>query len=70
VNMPVMDGLEATRAIRSLNHKNTRAVPIIALTAAHEETEIEMCFDSGMSGFVEKPVSYDKLLAVITEHCL
>jgi len=70
VYMPVMDGLEATAAIRGLRLKSARTIPIIALTGSTEESEIEMCFKSGMNDYIEKPISCEKLLAVVTEHSL
>jgi len=70
VYMPVMNGLDATRAIRNLGFSSIRNLPIIALTAATDESEIELCFKSGMDDYIEKPISYDKLLAVITAHFL
>jgi len=68
VQMPGMDGLEATRTIRSLSCERAREIPIIAVTGGVEEREIELCLEAGMDDFIEKPMSYDKLLAVIAEH--
>jgi len=69
VHMPVMDGLTATKALRSLSCENARVVPVIALTATTEEAEIEKCLNAGMNDFLEKPMSYDKFLVLATEHC-
>jgi len=69
VQMPVMDGLEATKTIRHLNCKNAREIPIIAATANVEEKEIELCLEAGMNDFIEKPIAYDKMLAAAAEHC-
>ena len=70
IQMPVMNGLDATRAIRGLPCENARAIPIVALTASAEEDEIKICFEAGMNDYIEKPMAYDKLLGVIAEHCL
>jgi len=70
VQMPVMNGLEATKIIRSLDCENARDIPVIALTAATEDTEIELCLEAGMNGFLEKPMPYDKLLVLAAKHCL
>ena len=70
VQMPVMDGLEATRTIRSLDCENARNVPVIALTATTDEAEIELCLKAGMDDFLEKPMPYDKFLVLAAEHCL
>jgi len=69
VNMPVMDGLESTRIIRSLDCANARDVPIIALTATTNEAEIEQCLKAGMHDYLEKPMPYDKFLVLAAEHC-
>ena len=70
VQMPVMDGLEATKTIRGLDCENAREVPIIALTATTEEAEIEMCLKAGMNDFLEKPMPYEKFLVIAAEHCV
>jgi len=69
VQMPVMDGLEATRTIRRLSFENAREIPIIAVTASAEEKEIELCLKAGMNDILEKPIAYEKMLAVAAEHC-
>jgi CheY-like chemotaxis protein/HPt (histidine-containing phosphotransfer) domain-containing protein len=56
VQMPVMDGLEATRAIRSWEAKGTRHLPIIALTAHAYASDRAVCLDAGMDEFLTKPV--------------
>ena len=70
VQMPGMDGLDATRAIRSLPYENAREIPIIAVTAGVKEDEIALCLEAGMDDFIAKPMAYEKLLAVVAEHCL
>ncbi|CDT19530.1 response regulator [Vibrio coralliirubri] len=60
--MPVMDGFTATREIRE--HEKSlglRKTPIIALTASVIDDDIQKCFDSGMDGYVAKPVRKEKL---------
>ena len=70
VQMPVMDGLEATKAIRRLPFENAREVPIIAATADVQEKEIKLCLEAGMNDSIKKPVSYDEILAAAAKHCL
>lgn len=60
VNMPVMNGLEATCAIRRLDHPNASA-PIIAMTGMVFEEDRQRCFDSGMNDIITKPFSLDIL---------
>lgn len=57
IQMPGMDGLEATRKIRALGCK----IPIIALTANNRAEDREACYHSGMDGFLGKPVSPEVL---------
>jgi CheY-like chemotaxis protein len=70
IQMPEMDGLTATKTIRSLNHENARKIPIIAMTAGVKEDEIALCHDAGMDEFLEKPMAYEELLAAASRHCL
>jgi CheY-like chemotaxis protein len=58
--MPVMDGLVATRAVRSAEAGRSRT-PIIALTANATDDERKACFDAGMDGYLTKPVSVEAL---------
>ena len=69
IQMPEMDGLEATVLIRSLNNEYGKKVPIIALTAATLESEIKMCMEAGMNDFIAKPMSYNELIVMVVEHC-
>ena len=64
VQMPVMDGLDATRAIRSLNGEQGR-VPIVALTANVQPEQVERCRAAGMDDHVGKPIQVAELLRVI-----
>ncbi|KQW82238.1 PAS domain-containing protein [Brevundimonas sp. Root1279] len=64
VHMPVMDGLDATRAIRALEGE-ARRTPIIALTANVQPEQIERCRAAGMDDHVGKPIEVGQLLRVI-----
>jgi len=68
VQMPVMDGLESTKAIRALDNEHSKKVSIIALTATTLESEIKQCLDAGMNDFLAKPMSFDDLIVSVTEH--
>jgi PAS domain S-box-containing protein len=67
--MPVMDGLTATRAIRAWEQANQRApTPIIALTAAALKGDREKCIAAGCTAYLTKPIKRDVLLQAIKEH--
>ncbi len=67
--MPVMDGLTATRAIRGWEKENDRrATPIVALTASALKGDREMCLAAGCTGFLTKPIKQDVLLRAIREN--
>ena len=61
VMMPVMDGLEATRRIRSLDREDAKTTPIIALSANAFEDDIKECLDAGMNAHVAKPIDVHAL---------
>ena len=62
VQMPVMDGIEATRQIRQVEG---RYVPIIALTANAQESVEEACFAAGMDAFLTKPINRVELQSTL-----
>lgn len=61
LQMPVMNGYEATVRIRSSSHPRAKTIPIIALTANTFEDDIRKCFEVGMNGHIAKPISMEKL---------
>ena len=68
LQMPMLDGLEVTRAIRIKERQKGNHIPIIALTAHALETDRKACQEAGMDGFLAKPVESDDLFAVIERH--
>lgn len=66
VQMPVVDGLQAVRTIRS--DPRWKALPVIALTAHAMSGDRERCLESGMNDYVTKPVNRSQLIAVIEKH--
>jgi CheY-like chemotaxis protein len=65
LNMPVMDGLEATAAIRAQERGTVRHTTIIAMTANASRTDENLCLEVGMDGFLTKPVNSAKLRTAI-----
>jgi CheY-like chemotaxis protein len=68
MQMPEMDGLEATRRIRQLGAMG-KAVPIIAMTANAMQEDRRRCLEAGMNDFVAKPIDSAELLRKIAAHC-
>ncbi|MCX5883485.1 MAG: response regulator, partial [Deltaproteobacteria bacterium] len=71
VQMPEMDGFEATRQIRNFESANpNRQIPIIAMTAHAMQGDRERCMDAGMNGYVTKPVSPQTLAETLNKWLL
>jgi PAS domain S-box-containing protein len=69
--MPVMDGLTATRTIRAWEQANDRpSTPIVALTASALKGDREMCLAAGCAAFLTKPIKQEVLLQAIREHSI
>jgi len=67
VQMPEMDGLEATVAIRQREMKSGKHTPIIAMTAHAMVGDRELCLKAGMDGYVSKPLDVGDLFAAIDD---
>jgi len=65
VQMPVMDGYAATRAIRSSGHPEARTVPIIAITANAFVDDVRDAIDSGMDAHISKPLQIEQLKSTV-----
>jgi signal transduction histidine kinase/DNA-binding response OmpR family regulator len=65
VQLPEMDGLDATRAIRHREKTSGKHLPVIAMTANAMLGDKERCFESGMDGYVSKPISAGELFSAI-----
>ena len=65
VQMPVMDGLEAARRIRSMVNVHVREIPIIAMTANAFEEDRKAAIDAGMNDHVAKPIDVNKLTVAL-----
>ena len=65
IMMPVMDGLAATKAIRALDRKDAKTVPIIAMTANAFDEDAKKCLDVGMNAHLAKPLDIQKLIDVL-----
>ncbi len=68
VQMPEMDGYEATRRIRSLDISNAGTIPIIAMTANVFKEDVERCLEAGMNDHVGKPLNFDDVLEILNQY--
>lgn len=69
INMPEMDGLEATRTIRQLSGPQ-RSIPIIALTADVMKEDQERCLQAGMNHFISKPFARKRIEEILKYYAL
>ncbi|MBD5138754.1 MAG: response regulator [Ruminococcus sp.] len=67
VQMPVMNGYEATTAIRASGRSDAKTVPIVAMTANAFAEDVKAALDSGMNAHVSKPVDMDRIIEVLKE---
>ena len=67
IQMPRMNGYEATKAIRALENKQKADIPIIAVTADAFEEDRQKALDAGMNGHVTKPIEIPKLLETLAK---
>lgn len=68
IQMPIMDGHEATKAIRASAHPQAKTVPILAMTANAFTEDVTAALASGMNDHVAKPINYDKLYDLLTKY--
>jgi len=64
--MPVMDGFEATRALRQLHTKNSK-IPVIALTADIQQGIVQQCRTAGMDDYLSKPFTHESLVEIVAK---
>ena len=67
VNMPIMDGMEATRQIRALEKGKNHAIPIIAFTADDSKEDQKIFQEAGMNGIIAKPINFKMLSSLIQQ---
>ena len=68
IQMPVMNGYEATRAIRAMDRKDIARLPIIALSANAREEDRAMSFESGMNAHIAKPFDVEGMIATLDKY--
>ena len=70
IQMPRMNGYEAAKTIRALNHPDAQSVHIIAMTANAYQDDIERAIESGMNSHLSKPVDINKIMRLLAERLI
>ncbi len=65
IQMPVMNGLDAARAIRASAHPEAKTIPIIAMTANAFDDDVKATLDAGMNAHLAKPINMDKVKEIV-----
>ena len=68
IRMPVMNGYEATRAIRAADRPDAGTIPIIAMSADAFSDDVQRCLDCGMNGHTAKPIDIDEVTHMLAAH--
>jgi CheY-like chemotaxis protein len=68
VQMPEMDGFQATRSIRELDTPHAKAIPIVAMTANVFREDVERCIEAGMNDHVGKPLNLDEVISKLRQY--
>jgi len=70
IQMPKMDGYEATRIIRALDIPKAKTVPIIAMTANVFREDVDRCLEAGMNNHIKKPIDLNDMLGLLRHYIL
>ncbi|MDD4843948.1 MAG: ATP-binding protein, partial [Anaerotignum sp.] len=67
IQMPILNGLEATKAIRKMNHKDAKSIPVVAMTANAFSSDIGESMAAGMTKHIPKPIDMSVLFHLLKE---
>ncbi|MEX2595161.1 MAG: response regulator [Anditalea sp.] len=68
INMPVMDGIECTKAVRALADQKKATIPIVAITGNYKNYTLDDFKKVGINDYIQKPLDYDLLLSTVKKH--
>ena len=68
INMPIMDGIECTKAIRALEDNSKANIPIVAITGNYKNYTLDDFKKAGLNDYIQKPLDYDLLRPTVKKH--
>jgi two-component system, cell cycle response regulator DivK len=68
INMPVMDGIECTKKVRSLSDETKKNIPIVAITGNARNYTMEEFLSNGINDFIPKPLNFDQLVEKVRKY--
>lgn len=69
IQMPIMNGYEATKLIRKSQTKNIQNIPVVAMSADAFAEDVEACLKAGMNGYISKTNDFKEVMKVIEKYC-
>ena len=69
IQMPIMNGYEATKLIRKSQRKDIQNIPVVAMSADAFAEDVEDCLKAGMNGHISKPIDFKEVMKVIEKYC-
>lgn len=69
IQMPMMNGYEATKLIRKSQRKAIQIIPVVAMSADAFAEDVEACLKAGMNGHISKPIDFKEVMKVIEKYC-
>lgn len=69
IQMPIMNGYEATKLIRASQRKDVQEIPVVAMSADAFAEDVEACLKAGMNGHISKPIDFKEVMKVVEKYC-
>ena len=69
IQMPIMNGYEATKLIRKSQRKDIQNIPVVAMSADAFAEDVEACLKAGMNGYISKTNDFKEVMKVIEKYC-
>jgi CheY-like chemotaxis protein len=68
IQMPEMDGYDATKDIRASDTPSAKTIPIVAMSANVFKEDVEHCIEAGMNGHIAKPVEFEEVIRTLKKY--